>query len=369
MVTAPRDEKRTVPAGDAMAVVDTRGTVTGWSEGARLLTGYAAAEVTGRPAAELVDGDDKDAAEIWRELREGAAVVPVRHRDGRRVELALRACPVQGEQPGYVITASPDEWQRTLGDLAFQQAAMSMSVFDTGQRYLRMNEEACRVMGEPWEAFRHRYFPDTLEDAEHNRGFLRHLEIVVETGQPVRYESWARSPSSRRMHAWNTEMWPVRDHSGELIGTALAAFDSSEQFWARQRLALLNEAAETIGTKLDVIRTAQQLAELVVPRLADFASVDLLDSVLEGEEPTPGAVDTEVELRRVAHHSPTPGYRRPRSVWARRTSIRPSRRPPARWPRVTWCSPGPAPRISTDGSRGTTPVRPSCARRTAATSR
>jgi serine phosphatase RsbU (regulator of sigma subunit)/anti-sigma regulatory factor (Ser/Thr protein kinase) len=223
------------------------------------------------------------------------------------MELALRACPMQGEQPSYVITAGPDERERMLGDLAFQQASMSMSVFDTGQRYLRMNEAGCQVMGQPWEVFRHRYFPDTVEDAEHSRGFLRHLEIVVETGKPVRYESWTRSPSGRRMHAWNTEMWPVRDHSGELIGTALAAFDSSEQFWARQRLAMLNEASETIGTKLDVVHTARQLAELVVPRLADFASVDLLDRVLAGEEPLGGMADADVELRRVAHHSLTPG--------------------------------------------------------------
>ncbi|MEW2399697.1 SpoIIE family protein phosphatase [Streptomyces sp. NPDC046862] len=305
MVTPPRDDERAAPAGDAMAVVDARGIVTGWSEGARLLTGYTAPEVTGRPAADLVDADPAGA---WRDLREGAAVVPVRHRDGSRIELTLRVFPLHGERQAYVITASPpDAWERSLGDLAFQQASMSMSVFDTGQRYLRMNDTGCQVMGQPWEVFRHRYFPDTVEDAVHSRGFLRHLEIVVETGRPVHYESWTRSPSGRRMHAWNTEMWPVRDASGALIGTALAAFDSSEQFAARQRLAMLNEAAGAIGTKLDVVHTAQQLADLVVPRLADFASVDLLDAVLEGEEPTVGVLGAEVELRRAAHHSLTPG--------------------------------------------------------------
>jgi serine phosphatase RsbU (regulator of sigma subunit) len=56
-----------------------------------------------------------------------------------------------------------------------------------------------------------------------------------------------------------------------------------------------------------VVRTARELAELVVPRLADFASVDLLESVLRGEEPEMGPVDGGVELRRAAHHSATPG--------------------------------------------------------------
>ncbi|MFC8195091.1 SpoIIE family protein phosphatase [Streptomyces sp. NPDC057298] len=308
MVTLPRDGKRAATAGDAMAVVDVRGTVTGWSDGARLLTGYAAAEVTGRPAAELVDGEPRP---VWLALRRsGSAVVPVRRWDGRRAELALRMCPLRGakgEPRGYVITAAPDERGRDLGEQAFRQASMSMSIFDTEQRYLRMNDTACRVMGAQEAEFLHRFFPDTVEDAEHSRGFLRHLRKVVETGGPVHYESWTRAPSGLRMHAWNIEMWPVNDPSGELVAVALAAFDSSEQHWARQRLAILNDAAARIGTKLDVIHTARELAELAVPRMADFVSVDLLDSVLQGEEPAIGPVGDEVELRRVAHHSHSAG--------------------------------------------------------------
>ncbi|MFD7281601.1 SpoIIE family protein phosphatase [Streptomyces sp. NPDC059862] len=330
MVTSPRDEARAATAGDAMAVVDTRGIVTGWSEGARLLTGYTAEEVTGRPAADLVDGD---AGSAWRDLRRtGAAVVAVRHRDGRRTELALRICALagaDGQPQEHVITATPDEQARTLGELVFRQASVSMSVFDTQQRYLRMNDVACQVMGRPEAEFLHRYFPDTVEDAEHSRGFLHHLKKVVDTGQPVHYESWTRAPSGRRMHAWNIEMWPVRDDSGELIGTALAALDSSEQHWARQRLAMLNEAAAGIGTKLDVVHTARELAELVVPRLADFASVDLLDSVIQGEEPAVGAVDSAVELRRVAHHSLTTGV--PEAViHLGAVDVYPPQSPPAR---------------------------------------
>ena len=308
MVTKASGASRAAAAGEAMAVVDARGLVAGWSEGARRLTGYGAGDVTGRPAADLVDGD---AAVMWRALlTHGDAVVDLRYRDGRRQKVALRICPLrggEGERRKFVVTATPDQDERGLGELAFNQASMSMSVFDTGQRYLRMNDWACQVMGQPEEEFRHQYFSDTVEDAEHSQGFLRHLEIVVETGQPVRYESWTRSPSGRRMHAWTSEMWPLRDHSGELIGTALAAFDSSEQFWARQRLALLNEAADSIGTTLDVLQTARELAELVVPRLADFASVDLLESVLQGEEPETVPADGAVELRRAAHHSRTPG--------------------------------------------------------------
>ncbi|WP_416980884.1 SpoIIE family protein phosphatase [Streptomyces sp. T028] len=67
---------------------------------------------------------------------------------------------------------------------------------------------------------------------------------------------------------------------------------------ARRRLELLHDAGVRIGTTLDVTRTAEELAEVTVPRFADFTAVDLPDSVLGGEEPGPLGADTL--LRRVA---------------------------------------------------------------------
>ncbi|RST13266.1 GAF domain-containing protein [Streptomyces sp. WAC05374] len=65
---------------------------------------------------------------------------------------------------------------------------------------------------------------------------------------------------------------------------------------ARERLKLLYEAGGRIGTTLDVVRTAEELSEVTVPRFADFVTVELLDPVLRGEEPA-GA---HTEMRRTA---------------------------------------------------------------------
>ncbi|MBD9726616.1 SpoIIE family protein phosphatase [Streptomyces caniscabiei] len=67
---------------------------------------------------------------------------------------------------------------------------------------------------------------------------------------------------------------------------------------ARRRLELLHDAGVRIGTTLDVTRTAEELAEVAVPRFADFAAVDLPVSVLLGDEPEPLGPGTR--LRRVA---------------------------------------------------------------------
>ncbi|GHG52232.1 SpoIIE family protein phosphatase [Streptomyces griseocarneus] len=67
---------------------------------------------------------------------------------------------------------------------------------------------------------------------------------------------------------------------------------------ARRRLELLSEASTRIGTTLDVSRTARELAEMAVPRLADYVTIDLPEAVLRGEEPT----DPRKDLYRTVVH-------------------------------------------------------------------
>ncbi len=52
----------------------------------------------------------------------------------------------------------------------------------------------------------------------------------------------------------------------------------------RRHLAWLAEASRKIGTTLDLEQTAREFARFAVPQLAEGAAVDLLDSVLRGEE-------------------------------------------------------------------------------------
>ncbi|MER6537869.1 SpoIIE family protein phosphatase [Streptomyces sp900105755] len=67
---------------------------------------------------------------------------------------------------------------------------------------------------------------------------------------------------------------------------------------ARRRLELLTDASTRIGTTLDVRRTAEELAETAVPRLADYVTIDLPEAVLRGEE----AADPSSDLYRTVVH-------------------------------------------------------------------
>lgn len=184
---------------------------------------------------------------------------------------------------------------------AFRQASFSMSVFDAAQRYVRLNRTACQVMGVDEESLRGQVFPYGVPGDVDQQGTLEALRDVAATGKPAHYESFTRAPSGIREHAWNLELWPIRDAAGAVCAVGMVGFDSSEQHWARQRLAILDEAAVTIGRSLDLDQTARELAELVVPRFADFASVDLLEAVMHGAEPPYAGPDGSIELRRLAH--------------------------------------------------------------------
>ncbi|NBM15690.1 SpoIIE family protein phosphatase [Streptomyces sp. GC420] len=355
----PGDQRGPAPA--ATATLDARGVVTAWTERARGLLGHGPGDVVGRPGSGLLMANVSDTvSRAVREAlsggREWTGTAPVRHRDGHFVELDLRVSPLlgcDGRAQGFVVTGSsgcrgahgapgsaragtaeagpadkgpadkgpasvspaevspPDAGPAAAGDGtatgaramldgAFTQSPLFCAVFDTGLRFLRMNETAARMLGLPENKVLGRPFHEVLHQPAFEE-FHRVLCRVAESGSPACHESRSHAADPTRERAWTSWIWPVRDGAGEVCGIATATFDSSEQHRARQRLALLSEAGAGIGTTLDVVHTAQELVRLVVPRLADFVSVDLLDSVLRGEEPAPGPVGGSVVLRRLAH--------------------------------------------------------------------
>jgi serine phosphatase RsbU (regulator of sigma subunit)/anti-sigma regulatory factor (Ser/Thr protein kinase) len=105
--------------------------------------------------------------------------------------------------------------------------------------------------------------------------------------------------------AWSVTLSPLRDRAGQVHRVQLTAVDVTELHQARDRLAVLNEVSVKVGTTLDVATTAHEMADVMVGRLADFVTVDLLDSLFRGLEPKSSGEG--VVLRRAAHQSVLPG--------------------------------------------------------------
>lgn len=100
-------------------------------------------------------------------------------------------------------------------------------------------------------------------------------------------------PAGERLLAVNVRL---TDQAGGPPGCVATLRDSTELLalagraeGAQRRLRLLYDAGMTVGSTLDVTRTAEELAQVAVPRFADFVTVDLAEQVLSGGEPPPGA--------------------------------------------------------------------------------
>ncbi|MFI9151661.1 SpoIIE family protein phosphatase [Streptomyces sp. NPDC053367] len=84
------------------------------------------------------------------------------------------------------------------------------------------------------------------------------------------------------------------DRGSEVV---VAAYQEERDRRLQRRLLLTHEADRRIGTTLDTVRTAQELAEVCTDGFADLVTVDLFEYVLREDGPPPPT------LRRVAQRS------------------------------------------------------------------
>jgi serine phosphatase RsbU (regulator of sigma subunit) len=92
------------------------------------------------------------------------------------------------------------------------------------------------------------------------------------------------SPDGREDVVFASSFFRLNGADGKPLGVCSMNVDITGS-WARERLSVLNEAGTRIGTSLDILQTAQELADVAVPLLADFVAVDLAEAVPLGDEP------------------------------------------------------------------------------------
>ncbi|WP_327666538.1 MULTISPECIES: SpoIIE family protein phosphatase [unclassified Streptomyces] len=282
----------------ALAVLDDRGTVIGWNRRAQELLGYPDTAVIGRPASEiLVDPRDlptaREAAASCRRAGGWAGMLTVRHRNGRLVEMGLRADALarDGRVREWVLAGALEadvlEWQRDRAvlDGLYRRCPIGLVIHGPDLRILRVNRAIERFSGVPAADFRGLPTGCFLLPDDARRAVDR-VRQVIDTGRPSVYsEQFVRleqDPARERVAMVSS--FPMEDPSGRILGVAEMIEDITERHRAQRRLALLDQAGSRIGTTLDVAETARELAEVMVPHLADHASVDLLQPVTRGEE-------------------------------------------------------------------------------------
>ncbi|MET8213048.1 SpoIIE family protein phosphatase [Streptomyces sp. NPDC005373] len=99
----------------------------------------------------------------------------------------------------------------------------------------------------------------------------------------------------------DTDHTPLAEPSSprEIPDAAIAVTDTEQTVMGRH-LELAREVAEQVGRSLDVVRTAQDLADVLVPAFGDLAAVDLAQSVFDGDEPPKRLGGGDLHLRNAA---------------------------------------------------------------------
>ncbi|WP_324801071.1 SpoIIE family protein phosphatase [Streptomyces cyaneofuscatus] len=294
----PADPRGPVRLGDdAVAVIAGDGTVIGWTRGAEALLGYAAAEMVGRSAALLLTGapDTRRTAAIAARSREGSGwsgQIALRGRDDRLIDVDVRVSAsflVAGRE-GFLVSGRERTPQWTVDGSVLEgfltRSPVGMAVLDPELRYIWLNDTLEQFGGVPREQRLGRRPADVLPGLL-SAPIERLMRQVLASGVPVtdyEYLGWSWSDPNRR-RAYSSSFFPLADAEENRIGIGYMVLDVTDRWNARRLLALVNEAGASIGSTLDVQRTAQELADFAVPRFADFVFVDLLETPLGRDRP------------------------------------------------------------------------------------
>lgn len=270
----------------ATALIEGSGRILHWSADAEALLGYSAADAVGSLAADLLATDDQrsEVVALFEEILRGrpfSGVFPVLHRDGHHVNLEFRTHPVTGPDGRPLVLAVASDVtavRRIQGDLAvlngfFTQSPVGMAVYDTKLRFVRLNEALARVNGISVEEHLGRRITEVLPgiNATEIEAVMRH---VLESGEPViDARSHGRTPGDPEAdHAWSASYFRLEDPPGQVLGVSSTIVDVTERFQAEsraaratERLELMVDATASIGTTLDLRRTARELADAMVP--------------------------------------------------------------------------------------------------------
>lgn len=294
----------------ALVATSADGTIVRWNQVAQELLGYAPPQMLGRNIADLLHpGADRSLGRsLWEAAASGRGVmgtVTAWHRDGHPLEVEIWAAPVSDRQHGaatvLVFAADAHAARRIRGSSAvwdglFARSPVGIAILDTQLRFLQVNAALEVMNGLPESAHVGRRLAEILPEVNALE-MEEAMRQVLETGRPVldrrRVGRTPAEPDHDRV--WSCSYVRVEDPARLPIGVIASLVDITEQQRdhveaeaGRRRLAMLSEASMRVGSSLDLERTAQELADLAVPRLADAVTVDVLDVLARGEDPGMG---------------------------------------------------------------------------------
>ncbi|MER6817494.1 SpoIIE family protein phosphatase [Spirillospora sp. NPDC000708] len=294
-------------------MLDLQGKVVGWTGAAEQLLGHHEPDVRVRGGATVftLDVVTPTLQERFGEEDSWSGLLKVRHSDGGVILVHAEGwrMSLPGSSDRWLVTMSPvdsDTVQapagseesvdsqasiaprstRLVSDALDRQSPVAEVVWDGDLRCVWRNAPAERLES----IFPHFQLGRSLTEpplGPMGQAFEQGVRRVLEHGVPlIERETWLRAPDGSRERAFSSYFYRLDGADGRPLGVCTVSVEITD---ARigDRLSLLGEASVRIGSTLDVIKTAQEVADLAVPDFADLAIVDLAESVL----PEPESLD------------------------------------------------------------------------------
>jgi PAS domain S-box-containing protein len=201
---------------------------------------------------------------------------------------------VDGE-PFWLPGRGGEALRRILrGDLLRQMlegTSAGVGVLDADLRYLYVNPALARMNGVPADDHLGRTIAEVVPDIDAGEAVLRQVLADGQSRETIS-SGQTKAPSGLPRRYWHGAYHRLTD-GDRVVGLVGIVLEISEDRntrleleRAQDRLALLDSAAVRIGTTLDTRTTCAELADFLVPELADAASVEVLpDDMADGLRP------------------------------------------------------------------------------------
>jgi PAS domain S-box-containing protein len=274
---------------DAIIAETLEGAVSSWNAAAERLFGYTETEILGQPVA-VLDPPDRPAElpALLERLHRGERIehyetVQVR-KDGTPVDVSLSLSPVH-DGDGRVIgtaTIACDNTDHKRAERVLREHAALLDLVPAAVLVRDLGDTVTF-----WSPAAERTYGWTAEQA---RGQIAHTLLQTRFQDPQAVVE----PALLAGGYWEGELRHTRrdgtaivvasrqalqrDERGRPVAILEINTDITERRQAEERLRLLSDAGSLLASSLDEEAMCERLAALAVPRLADWAAVDLLDA-------------------------------------------------------------------------------------------
>jgi PAS domain S-box-containing protein len=279
------------------------------------ISGYATDEVRGRNCR-FLQADDRDQSALdelrvaLREKRECRVVLRNYRKDGTPFWNELYVSPVHDEDgrlTNFVGVQNDISERRRIEEVlreseerfraTFEHAAIGAAQVGIDGRWLRVNRRLSEIVGYEREELLQRTFQD-ITHPDDLEGDLAHMRLLLE-GELQTYTMEKRYLRKGGPEVWvNITVSLVRDASGEPAYFIAVVEDISERkkaeeerdlllvreqlaraeaVAARRRLTLLAAAGPALAASLDYEQTLEDITRLLVPELADWCLLDIVE--------------------------------------------------------------------------------------------